>query len=124
MNSLRTISGGDIGSDIVVWKLSLNLLIRSKSYQHQNYRMGSSGLEENQRDKDRALFLEMHLWHKGQKLMGNMDPNNSELKCDQESWTLNMKIFRNSLLSLVYIFLFSQEWHMINLYQNKSKIML
>lgn len=86
--------------------------------------MGSSGLEENQRDKDRALFLEMHLWHKGQKLMGNMDPNNSELKCDQESWTLNMKIFRNSLLSLVYIFLFSQEWHMINLYQNKSKIML
>ena len=57
--------------------------------------------------------------------MGNMDPNNSELKCDQESWTLNMKIFRNSLLSsLVYIFSLSQEWHIINLYQNKSKIML
>ena len=52
--------------------------------------MGSSGLEENQRDKDRALFLEMHLWHKGQKkLMGNMDPNKKSLWVTWIPTTLN-----------------------------------
>lgn len=87
------------------------------------------GLEENQRDKSEALFLEMPHCQclcgtKDNSVLENTHIHNSEFKYGQESLILNMNIFRSSLISLIYVFSFSLEWYVINLHQNESRMIL